>query len=96
MNVVRLVIEQREMKVLWSWGDLQTEINCRFQKYMMEREGEKTDNNKPQISGINNEITLVRRLFRNAMFEIPQTMKGAITQTNDYESESETEVRDII
>lgn len=52
MNVVRLVIEWREMKVLWSWGDLKTELQI-LEIYDGETEGEETDNNKSQVSGIN-------------------------------------------
>lgn len=52
MNVVRLVIEWREMKVLWSWGDLKTELQS-LEMYDGEREGEETDNNKSEVSGIN-------------------------------------------
>lgn len=52
MNVVRLVIEWREMKVLWSWGDLKTELQI-LEIYDGKTEGEETDNNKSQVSGIN-------------------------------------------
>lgn len=38
--------------------------------YDGEREGVETDN-KSQISGINNEITLIRSSLGNVMFEIP-------------------------
>lgn len=51
VNVVRLVIEWREMKVLWSWGDLKTELQI-LEIYDGEREGEETDN-ESQVSGIN-------------------------------------------
>lgn len=40
------------MKVLWSRGDLKTELQI-LEIHDGEREGEETDNNKSQVSGIN-------------------------------------------